>query len=86
VTGAAETAIPLASGADHVVVEAWLRQRVGDGVWQFAVARTERAGWTIQNVVAGDPVALSPTSAVFRLQGKVPQRIAFVLRLRREDE
>ena len=86
VAGGVETTIELGSRNDHVVVEGWVRERAGEGVWQFGFGPAAAAGPSIRNVVAGEPVTLTPNTVVFRVKGKLPQRIAFVVRLRREDE
>jgi hypothetical protein len=86
IAGGVETTIDLGSRTDSAVVEGWVRERAGEGVWQFAFGPAAPAGLTIRNVLAGEPVTLTPDAVVFRVRGKLPQRIAFVVRLRREGE
>jgi hypothetical protein len=86
VAGGAEASISLPSRADSVMVEAWVRQRVGEGVWQFVFPPGSGAGWALQSVMAGEPVAIAPNAVFFRVAGKTPQRIAFVLGRRRDGE
>ena len=86
VGGGAETEIVLDSRTGDLAVEGWVREGAGEGVWRFRFGAGATRGWTIQNVLAGEPVTLTPDAVVFRVRGRLPQRVAFVLRLRREEE
>jgi hypothetical protein len=86
VAGGVETAIELDSRADYVVVEGWVRERAGEGVWHFGFGLAPAAPRSIRNVLAGEAVTLTASSVAFRVKGKLPQRIAFVVGPRRGDE
>jgi Divergent InlB B-repeat domain len=86
VPGGVEIVIALDSRTADVVVEGWVRESAGEGVWRFSFEPATAAGRSIRNVFAGEPVTLTPDTVVFRVKGKLPQRIAFVVRLRREQE
>ena len=69
---------------DHVV-EAWAREGAGEGVWRFSFGPVDSTDRRILNVLAGEPVTLTPDAVVFRVKGRLPLRFAFVVRLRRPD-
>jgi hypothetical protein len=73
-----------ASPGDHVV-EAWAREGSGEGVWRFSFGAGDATDRRILNVLAGEPVTLTPEAVVFRVKGRLPQRVAFVVRLRQDE-
>ncbi len=73
-----ETEVALNAGPGEHVVEAWVREGVGEGVWRFALSATA-SGRSIRSVLAGEPVSLTPEAVVFRLRGRLPQKVAFVV-------
>jgi Divergent InlB B-repeat domain len=75
-----ETALDATPG-DHVV-EAWAREGAGEGVWRFYFGPGDPADRRILNVLAGEPVTLTPDAVVFRVKGRLPRRVAFVVRVR----
>jgi hypothetical protein len=83
VAGGVETAVSLAPRSGEIVVEGWVREGAGEGVWRFSLGPPE-GGLRIQRVLAGEPVTFTPDTVVFRLKGRAPRRIAFVVR--REPE
>jgi Divergent InlB B-repeat domain len=86
VAGGAEIAIALDPRSADVLVEGWVREGAGEGVWRFGFGPAAPAGPSIRNVLAGEPVTLTASTVVFRVKGKLPQKVAFVVRLRREDQ
>ena len=75
----AETALASDAGPGDHLVEAWVREGAGEGVWRFGLGLPSVPGRSIRNVLAGDPVSLTPDAVVFRVRGKLPQKLAFVL-------
>ncbi|HEY7516476.1 MAG TPA: hypothetical protein VIC87_18440, partial [Vicinamibacteria bacterium] len=80
VAGGAETEIVIAPRTGEAVVEAWVREGAGEGVWRFGLGPSSEGGVRIQRVLAGEPVAFTPDAVVFRLKGRLPRRVAFVVR------
>jgi hypothetical protein len=68
------------TAGDHVV-EAWAREGTGEGVWRFDFGSGASAGRRILNVIAGEPLSVTPEAVVFRVKGRLPQKIAFVVRV-----
>src|SRR4029453_902394 len=64
-------------GAGDHLVEAGVREGAGEGVWRFALAGLASRG-AIRNVLAGEPVSVTPEAVVFRLKGRFPQKVAVV--------
>jgi hypothetical protein len=80
-----ETVIPVESRASDVVVEAWLREGTGEATWRFGFGPLAVGNPAVRNVVTGEPALVGPDSVVFRVRGKLPQRIAFVVRPARAE-
>jgi uncharacterized repeat protein (TIGR02543 family) len=68
-----------ASG-DHLV-EAWAREGTGEGVWRFAFAPGDSGARRITAVLGGEPVTVTPDAIVFRIRGRLPQKVSFVVRM-----
>jgi hypothetical protein len=67
-----------ATAGDHLV-EGWVREGTGEGVWRFAFGPASPSGRSIRNVLAGEPVSLTPDAVVFRVRAKLPQKVSFVV-------
>jgi hypothetical protein len=74
-----ETEIAAGASAGDYVVEGWVREGSGEGFWRFAFAPSSPSGRSIRNVLAGEPVSLTPDAVIFRIRGKLPQKVAFVV-------
>jgi hypothetical protein len=79
--GGSVASIAFGDAAGDHVVEAWAREGTGEGVWRFDFGSGDAAGRRILNVLAGDPLSLTPEAVVFRVKGRFPQKVAFVVRL-----
>jgi hypothetical protein len=77
-----ETQIPGGARGGDSLVEGWVREGTGEGVWRFGLDSSSSSGQSILNVLAGDPVTLTPDAIVFRVKGRLPQKVAFVVRQR----
>src|SRR5262249_45620207 len=82
-SGAAQVSVPLLAGDN--LVEGWLREAGGDGLWRLELRCPAASGGTTVTVVAGDPVLVAPDAIVFRLRGRPGERVSFVLRLSPRD-
>jgi Divergent InlB B-repeat domain len=80
-----ETEIATDVGPGDHLVEGWVREGAGEGLWRFALGTSADAGRRIRSVLAGDPVSLTPVAVVFRVRGRLPQKIAFVLSVAAPD-
>jgi hypothetical protein len=80
VAGGVETAVALAPRSGELVVEGWMREGAGEGVWRFSLGSSPEGGLRIQRVLAGEPVTFTPDTVVFRVKGRLPRRVAFVVR------
>jgi len=69
-----------AASGDHLV-EAWAREGAGEGVWRFAFSPGDSRARRITTVLAGEPVTVTPDTVVFRVRGRLPQKVSFVVRL-----
>ncbi len=76
-----ETPIALATRSGEVVVEGWVREGAGEGVWRFSLGSGPGGGRRIHRVLAGEPATLTPDTVVFRVRGRLPRRVAFVVRM-----
>jgi List-Bact-rpt repeat protein len=81
----AETEVAADVGPGDHLVEAWVREGTGEGLWRFVLGASAPAGRRIRNVLAGDPVSLTPDAVVFRVRGRLPQKVAFVLSVAAPD-
>jgi hypothetical protein len=79
--GGSSVSIALDDRAGDHVVEAWAREGTGEGVWRFDFGSGDSAGRRILNVIAGEPLSVTPEAVVFRVKGRLPQKIAFVVRV-----
>jgi hypothetical protein len=77
-----ETTLAADAGPGDHLVEAWVREGAGEGVWRFSLGPPSAPGRSIRNVLAGDPVSLTPDAVVFRVRARLPQKVAFVVSAR----
>jgi len=80
-----ETALAAGTGPGDHLVEAWVREGAGEGVWRFGLGASSAPGRSIRNVLAGEPVSLTPDAVVFRVRGRLPQKVAFVVSVAAPD-
>ncbi len=80
VSGGVQTEVALPDGEEDLVVEAWLREGGGGGLWRFDLRHPAGDRPRTPSVLAGEPVHVGPGAIVFRLRGKRPERVAFALR------
>jgi hypothetical protein len=85
VAAGAEAEILLDGAAGDHLVEAWAREGTGEGTWRFAFPPGESAERRISAVLAGEPATVTPDAVVFRVRGRLPRKVSFVVRVQGGD-
>jgi hypothetical protein len=85
VTGGVQTEVVLPAGDGHLVVEAWLRDGGGAGLWRFELRHPAAGAPGTIAVLSGEPVQVGAGTIVFRLRGKRHERVSFAV-VRRPEE
>ena len=80
VTGEGEAQAGLPAQPGNNLVEAWVREAAGPGSWRFELdpEAIEPGGLRI---LAGEPLAVGPSSVTFRVSGRAGERLSFALRV-----
>jgi hypothetical protein len=80
VTREGEGQVGLRAQPGNNVIEAWVREAAGPGVWRFEFdpAAIEPGGL---RVLAGEPLAVTPNAITFRLSGRAGERLSFAVRV-----
>jgi hypothetical protein len=79
-TGEGEGQVGLRAQPGNNLVEAWVRETTGPGLWRFEfdAAAIEPGGL---RVLTGEPQSVGPNSVTFRLSGRVGERLSFAVRV-----
>ena len=85
VTGGVQTEVPLPAGDGRLVVEAWVREGGGGGLWRFELRHPASGTPGTIAVLSGEPVQVGAGTIVFRLRGRRPERVSFAV-VRRPEE
>jgi hypothetical protein len=79
VAGEGEGQVAVQASPGNNLVEAWVREATRPGVWQFEFDPAAIEPGSLQ-AVAGEPVAVGPSSISFRLSGRSGERLSFAFR------
>jgi Divergent InlB B-repeat domain len=77
--GEAQVRVQVRAGDN--LVEGWLKEATGRGLWRFELAGAGPGESHALRVLAGEVASMTPNAVTFRMRGEPGERVSFVLRI-----